>query len=249
MQFLNCIMMKKQINFLLLFSILTFALNAQTFEGLIKMKSDSPYGINADFTVKGTNVLLENPSKNGTVQLIFDKTTGDMITISSENGKKMAIKTNLENNPYLQRQTAKTTNTFQNFKIEKTEETKVIDGYNCIKYEGKSKDSEGYAWITTDLGINWADLTPMKTGAGRNPYKIGFGKEGMVLEMHMKESKIKKEWTMTAEVTKQTVSDTQFQVPAGIQIVDMTDMRQLMMEAQKDPQKMKELKEMMQKNR
>jgi hypothetical protein len=242
-------MMKKQINFLLLFTLISCVLTGQTFEGTIKMTSDSPYGINADFTIKDNNILLENPSKDGTVQMIFDTTTGDIITISSENGKKMAIKTNTENNPYLKAQTAKSTNASQKFTIEKTDETKVIDGYNCTKFTGKDGTSEGYAWVTTELGIDWEDLTPMKSGAGRNPYRTGFGKEGMFLEMYMKEPKIKQEWTMKAKVKKVAINDEKFQVPAGVQVMDMTDMRQLMMEAQRDPEKMKELKEMMQKNK
>ena len=242
-------MMKKQINFLLLFSLISMALSAQTYEGILKMKSDSPYGINTDFTVKGTNVLFEKASKDGTVQVIFDKITRDITTISSENGKKMAIKTNVENNSSLNGQNAKISTGYEGFVVVKTEETKVINGYNCTKYTGKNSSSEGYAWVTTELGITWADLTSMKTGAGRNPYKIGFGREGMVLVMHIKESKIQKEWTMTTEVIQQPVSDAKFQVPVGVQVVDMTDMRQLMMEAQRDPAKMKELKERMQKNR
>lgn len=226
---------------------LSIALSAQSFEGMIKMTSDSPYGINADFTVKGDKILLENNSKAGKVQLIFDKTSGDITTITNENGRTMAVKTNLENTPYLKGKSAKITDSYSDYTIEKTTETKTIDGYQCTKYIGKGKDAESIMWITEEIDFNWSDLSLMKGSAGRNPYKIDAGTSGMMMEMHTKDKKLKKEWTMTADVTEMTVSDAKFAVPAGVQVMDMTDMRQLMMEAQKNPEKMKELKEMMQK--
>jgi len=239
-------MMKKQINILFLFTILSISLQAQSFEGMIKMTSDSPYGINADFTIKGDKILLENDSKAGKIQLIFDKTSGDITTITNENGRTMAIKTNLENNPYLKGKGGKITDSYSDYTIEKTTETKTIDGYKCTKYIGKNKDSESIMWLTNELDFNWADLSPMKNSAGRNPYKIDAGTDGMMMEMHTKEKNGKIEWTMTADVTEMAVSEAKFQVPVGVQVMDMTDMRQLMMEAQKNPEKMKELKEVMQ---
>lgn len=240
-------MMKKQINILFLLTILSITLSAQSFEGMIKMTSDSPYGINADFTIKGDKILLENDSKAGKVQLIFEKTTGDITTITNENGRTMAIKTNMENNPYVKGNAGKITDSYSDYKVEKTTETKTIDGYNCTKFIGKGKTSESIMWITNEINFNWADLSPMKNSAGRNPYKIDAGTDGMIMEMQTKEKNGKIEWTMTADVTEMVVNDAKFAVPTGVQVMDMTDMRQLMMEAQKNPEKMKELKEMMQK--
>ena len=240
--------MKKQLNLLFLVLILTTGLYAQSFEGLIKIKSDSPYGINADFTVKGSLVMIENGSKHGQVKMIFDKSTGDMTTISDENGKTMAVRMNNDQNPYLNNQNAKSTTGYEDFSIEKTTDTKVINGYNCTRYIGKNRATEAQAWITDELDITWADLVQFKKGAGRNPYQMGFGQDGMIMEMQVKETKINKEWTMTTEVTEQPVADSQFEVPNGVELMDLSDMRQLMMEAQKDPEKLKQLKEIMQKN-
>lgn len=251
---IKTILSMKNVTTLILASFLfTLSLNAQTdFEGIINMKSTAEQGFKGTFTLKGNLVLMESKTEDGQVKILFDEETGDMTTISERNGEKMAVKMNMNNNPYLaqmsQKETYRKDVRSKSAEVIVTDETKMIRGHECVKVIGKDAESEGIAWVAQGLDLNMTDLIPQakKYLRGHKTMYDFTGVEGFIMEMYMKDLKTGKEVTLENEVIEKAIPDSFFtNLTDGAEVMDMTDMRQMMLDAQQNPEKMRKMKEMM----
>lgn len=226
---------------------------SQDFEGVITMTSSAAEGLNATFSVKGDEVLMEAKAKEGDVKMLSNGSTGIFYIMVDKEGEKLAMKNDL-NSPMMkmalsQIESTSETSVKDKFNIQITNETKMIDGYKCVKVTGSNDEGEGYAWVAKALTLNFEDLFPqLKMVRTKSPYKNmqdALGVEGFVMELYSKEKATGKEFTMNAKVDKKSISNDVFKVIEEYEVWDMTDMMKLMQEAQKDPQKMQKLQEMM----
>lgn len=223
---------------------------AQQFEGIITMTVKGEQELSMDFTVKDDLVLMEVDDEGQKVKVISEKETGDMTTLLEKDGKKMAIKMGRE----MMNQGMNSMDFGEvddNAKVNITGETKMINGYKCTKITGKNDRAEAIAWVTKDLNFSLFDLVPMakdaaaKTGAANMQEKMM--EEGFVMEYWEKELSSGDETTMSTTVKEQTIDPKVFQYSKEeYTFFDMTDLMQMMQDAQNDPEKMKQLQELMQ---
>ena len=232
-----------------LFSMTTFA---QNFEGIITLKNSASTGINATFTLNGTTVLMEAQAEEGVVRMLSNTETGIFYMMTNKDGQKMAIKNDM-NSPMMRQAMTRITSTPKanknDVQVEVTQEKKTISGYECVKVIGNSEEAEGHAWITEAININFDDLMPMaKMYAGQSMNKKmedAFGTSGFIMELYSKDKKTGETFTMQAEVIAKEVALSESEALVGYTVLDMTDMMKMMQEAQKDPEKLKQIREAM----
>ena len=231
------------------------SLFAQTnFEGVVHTTSTSDQVFKGTFTLKKNLAVMESNTDNGLIQILFDSETGDMTSITNKDGEKMAVKMNLNNNPYLAQMAEKdiyrTHVRDKSAKVVITDETKMINGYKCVKVIGEDEESKGYAWVAKDLDLDMTDLIPQaKKFMGNQKSMHSFtGVEGFIMELHMTDLRTGEEYTLINEVIEKSIPDSFFtNLTEGAEVFDMTDMRQMMLDAQQNPEKMKKMREIMSK--
>ncbi|RMG88581.1 MAG: DUF4412 domain-containing protein [Bacteroidetes bacterium] len=244
--------MKQAFSFFVALFVWT-ALSAQSnFEGIIQTKNSAAPDLNMTFTVKKNLTLVEIKSGTSKSVLLMDNASGDMTTVAEDNGEKVAVKMNLNDNPYLNQMTADHRGgNARKAEVTVTGETRNIRGYHCVKVIGKDQNTEGEAWITKDLDFSMADLFPQVGkyfGNDQAILQMNDEIKGFVVEMTVKELDTGETWKVENEIVPQKVPDSVFTgLTEGAEIFDMTDMRQLMIDAQQNPEKMMRMKEVLMK--
>jgi GLPGLI family protein len=193
-------------------SILCLGVFAQNFEGKISAKMEA---IEVPDDMKGMEGMMKQEmtiyskkEKNrtelknmmSTTVIISDTVKKETIILVDMMGQKTAMKQTIESGA--------STSAF-GFEVEggtfqTTSETKIIAGYKCFKgiYTFPSEtESSVIIWYTNDI---------------TNP-DFGSDVPGMIMEYTMKMEGITMQFTVTA-VTKQTVPDSLFEIPAGYNI-------------------------------
>lgn len=145
-----------------IFSIFFVALFAWS----VQAQSPNSFIGNIDFSIKGADnvdmsvstkewqTAMNVKAKNGeNVVMIFDHKK-DNVTILTNDGPngKYAIVTSMKNIPMAQIEEKVDKN--NDVKIEKTNETKVILGYECQKYIITSEDGVAETWLTDKITFN-----------------------------------------------------------------------------------------------
>lgn len=245
-------------NFTTLFAFIigiffSYSLFAQTnFEGVVHTTSTSDQVFKGTFTLKKNLAVMESNTDNGLIQILFNSETGDMTSITNKDGEKMAVKMNMNNNPYLAQMKKgdiyRMHERDEDAEVTVTNETKTIRGYECVKVIGKDNNSEGVAWVAQSLKLDMTDLIPQaKKYLGSNKTMQDFtGVEGFIMEMEMKDLKTGKVTKLENEVIEKSIPDSYFTgLTEGAEVFDMTDMRQMMIDAQNNPEKMQKMREMM----
>jgi hypothetical protein len=143
----------------------------KSFEGLVKYK----------MTDDNENIsFMKYYSKPGKVRVEIDsrKNDNEAVLIINSKKKEMTILASLEKTaisfPIDKMENDKDdVKEKHKYNITRTGETKIIHGYNSIKYIGKSKDEEIEVWVTEDLDpflgfgktshekFGWQDITGM----------------------------------------------------------------------------------------
>jgi hypothetical protein len=134
--------MKKTAAFLLGVTLSTAAFASGPFQGTIKFtKTIGPVTANYIYYVKGDKVRVEELSENGEVQgiMIVDTKANTVKALSPE--RKMYI--DVPN-----KRPARETEVY----VQKTNNTKMINGYNCteVKVSGKTDGREVTFWVADD---------------------------------------------------------------------------------------------------
>lgn len=154
-----------------------------------KMSKDSPMKIHYYFDEYKIAFIPEAEDQQSPT-LIYDLREKTITTLVDDNGEKSGMKMKM---PKIKVKDKDGSGDLYG-KIEKTDETKAIDGYQCRKYLIENEDTKGYAWVTEDMDINYGKLfsfISMDKGKNSNsltPMDI----QGIPLESHT-ESKKKNE--------------------------------------------------------
>jgi hypothetical protein len=232
--------------------VATTMLAQDKFEGIIRMTNDQAQGIEGSFYVKGNLVLIDADTGDEPVKMLSDRTTGNMTIFMERNGKKVALKMGPEMYQQMgQMVPGNVKEQMDKVKLTFTGKTKKIDGYTCEQVVAVDGENKSEAWITKELGITLFDIFPMMNELAAqqkgDDAMIKLFREGMVMEATTTKGKSGKTESMTMRIEEKNLSDDLFSfAEEGYKTYDMTNMMQLMMEAQNDPEKMKELQELMQ---
>jgi hypothetical protein len=221
---------------------------AQDFEGKISIINNFPQTSNTHFTIKNEMAMLETETSRGYVKMINNTSNGDKITltIDNETGDTIAVVKNSNDLQYrnLNNKYDKKRQRINNVMVKITRETKKINGYKCYKVVAKDSKFEGEAWITKKFEIEPYDLFPTLKSQQRAMPRVAKAlqnsMEGFVMEMVIKNLKTKEVNTRSVLVQKQKLDDKEFQINMEtIAVYDEENVRELMKEAQGDPNKMK----------
>lgn len=116
-------------------------------------------------------------------------------------------------------------------KIDKTSETKDIEGFKCRKYIVSSKDGVYEFWITKEIKGSLAGLMSSMSGGdkGKNPFGYQMKKmKGFVLEAKLKNTGSTEEITMKFTNVKQGQPDAKLFSTDGYKVQDMSQMMEEM---------------------
>lgn len=119
----------------------------------------------------------------------------------------------------------------EDVKIDKTGETKEIEGFKCRKYVVTSKDGVYEFWITKDIKGSLAGLMADMSGGDKksNPFGVQMKKmKGFILEGKLKITGEPEEITMKFSNIKQGQPDAKLFSTEGYQIQDMSQMMEEM---------------------
>lgn len=240
--------LKKYFSFSLFFFLGLSIVVAQDFEGKISIVNNFPYTFNTHFTIKKEMAMLETETPRGYVKMINNTSNGDKITLTVDNktGDTIAIVKNSNDMQYrnLNKKYDKKRQRINNVIVKITRETKKINGYKCYKVVAKDNKFEGEAWITKKFEIEPYNLFPTLKSQQRTMPRVAKAlhnsMEGFVMEMSIKNVKIKEENTYSVLVQKQKIDNKEFHINMEtIAVYNEETVRELMKEAQGDPTKMK----------
>ncbi len=239
---------KKYFSFSLIFLLGLSFVVAQDFEGKISIINNFPQTSNTHFTIKNEMAMLETETSRGYVKMINNTSNGDKITLTVDNetGDTIAVVKNSNDMQYrnLNNKYDKKRQRINNVMVKITRETKKINGYKCYKVVAKDSKFEGEAWITKKFEIEPYDIFPTLKSQQRAMPRVAKAlqnsMEGFVMEMSIKNVKTKEVNTRSVLVQKQKLDDKEFQINMEtIAVYDEEKVRELMKEAQGDPNKMK----------
>jgi hypothetical protein len=226
-------------------------INAQTFEGVLNIKSSykenakdtTPSVNNYKLMVKGTKAMIDH---KGFGKMILNTSANEMHVIVGEGSQPAIWKVNLSTinqlGGLLMLMKAATGQDVMTItpqtKLTATSATPTIGGFKCTKYTTSDAAHSGSVWIANDFpgdlsGI-WAALNVMPA------LKSAGISKGMIMKADSKSTKTGESNTMTIIPKKQAVEDKIFELPLGGQIMDITPLLTQMMQSQKpeDVQKM-----------
>ena len=140
--------------------------------------------------------------------VIFNNASNETLSLTDVpmQNKKIAVKMNKEQSEKMREFQAGE----QDFDVTPTTESKKIAGYNCTKYVLKDKTSgtESEVWATTDIQIPTNSLTSAIKGVKGVPVEFNQDARGIKSKMTLK------------NISEDTVSDIDFQVPTGYEVMD-----------------------------
>jgi len=219
---------------------------AQNFEGTIEIKNTIPKTLNAVFTIKNEQAMMEAINDSGKVKMISNSKTGKKITITENEGEEIIVIKNSNDMQYrnLNKRYEKRNSRTKNPTVKVTRETKKINGYKCYKVVGSDQRHEGVAWITNDFDIDPLSLFPITKLEKRALPKIAKdlknSMKGFVMEMTIKNKKTKKEGKLTVVIHNKKITPTTFEIDMeGKEVYNEEGVRELMKSAKGDPKKMK----------
>jgi hypothetical protein len=233
----------------------TASANAQSFEGVLNIKSsykenakDTTPSVN-DFKmlVKGTKAMIDH---KGFGKMVLNSAANELHVIVGQGTQPAIWKVNLTTinqlGGLLMLMKAATGQDVMTItpqtKLTATASTSTISGYKCTKHTTSDAAHSGSVWIANDFpgdlsGI-WSALnvTPALKSAGIT--------KGMILKATSKSSKTGENTTMTIMPKQQVIEDKNFELPSGGQIMDITPLLTQMMQNQKPEEVQKMLMQM-----
>ena len=174
-------------------------------------------GSTATIYIKGTKSRSDMNMGPQTTTSIYDSKTNTSTMLMEVMGSKYKIKT----------EPSKKDEKRPEVKVNVTSETKTIDGYVCKKAEVTVTDSKGSAhatniWFTEEIS-NHMNVGDDRSAQFRNI-------KGMPLEYEVQaQNGMSMKMTATS-VSKETVSDSKFEIPSGYKETTIEDMQKEMMQ-------------------
>ena len=165
----------------------------------------------AKFIIKDKKSLMDMSMGMGSTKIIFNGEDNTGVMLMDMMGQKFAITMSSED---LEKEIEETPDA----DVEITGKTKEIAGYDCqeaivkFKEDGSSEEVELVVYFTDELGSSVHNMS--------NPLFMGI--DGVMLEYTVKEDHMDMKFSAIS-VDKKRVSDSEFEVPEGFQIMDQSD--------------------------
>jgi Domain of unknown function (DUF4412) len=210
-----------------LLAMFPFQIFGQGISFVIHMESKNMGGpAKIEFAIMGQhtsmNLLMDGRDEN--IRIIFDYGTMQQTTLINSNEQKIAMVAPIKDIP------TDDNNDISKQKITKTDEKRVINGYNCTKYIVKGDDGVSDVWTTTEVKYTFEDV--FKSIQNFNGQK---GKDnefiesqadigGFPIEIYAKNKKGSESMKMTiSEIKQGEVDESLFSID-GYQVVDAASM-------------------------
>lgn len=196
------------------------------------------------FQVKGNKLALST-GKAGE-KAILNVATGDIHMLQKQGNSFSAIKLNVDVINQIGGLASFTGNSYgyandeSNATFKPTGQTKTIDGYTCKQYKVTDGADKGEVWMASDFPYDFTALIKLfniEKSWGDNPTKNVMPLEGITTDAATGVTS-----TFKIAVEKKDVDDTLFEIPANVQVVDMTMMLQNMLQ-NSDPESVKKMME------
>lgn len=177
-----------------------------------------------NFFVKGDKTLVKAKRKGSPyqMQILIDQKQSDFYVMMDKNDRKMAMKQDLGTiRKRAQKEDA------GELKINKTNRTKTIKGYECRLYKVEQKDYKGDAWVSNELDLDMRSLLNMlnqKPGKGRGNNKMfpsQYPENGVAMKSEMDEKSGEGELKMYMEsVEEKSIPKSRFDI-SDYQIMEL----------------------------
>ncbi len=205
------------ISFMFLFQGLSYS--QSSFEGKVTMKVQSEGNSNTmNYLIKGNKMRMEFSGMGHTGVMIMDVANKKADMLMPE--QKMYMEINMNDFKDLAKDQAKDVD------FKKTDETKTINGYDCVKWVYKSKDAHGDMWMTKDLGSFMMFNSPM--GHSEQPeWMKTIQNEGyfpMLVTIYDNDNKTTSQMEVTS-VEKKSLDASLFTVPSDYKLFQMPNMQ------------------------
>jgi hypothetical protein len=211
---------------------------SQSFEGSITIisngREDKPYEVNI---LGNKSIVTVEADSNESVTMIRDHASEESTILKSKGDMKYGFSKNksfdadhLQNEKYILP---------KNINYEITRETRIIDGYNCVRILIESPLAAAEAWITKEIPLHLSLYYPQLLGSDVNPDLVPLrqiaDREGFIMfyndthtaSAHNSEIKVSVE-------AKELTSDL-FHVTSQYLVLDEEGMKRLYMQSQTDP--------------
>lgn len=234
--------------FLCVFLFATLSMSA--FEGKLSMqmniaeKGKSKTAQRIDFYLKDVRGLVEINDEKGNQQgsMIWNTEKDEIITLFSQNGQKMALKSTITLWKTLATTMSGTfseiavANADDEFTWVKTNETRTIDGVRARKYNGENSEYTMEAWVAENQEMPSNALAPFMQMFPALESMHGFG-SGLIKESTVKAKDGSSVVNLTNKLQNTSVDDARFTVPSGYAVMDISRMLQQMQELDEETSK------------
>ena len=228
--------------FLIISVCLSVMAVGQSFQGKVVMTHTLKPNASQTFHINGDQaaIMLKGPGIYPGMKNIVNSSNGDYYTIAPVNGKIRVSKINLSDPVFSSAYVASQ----PEVKVIKTEETKNIDGYSCVKYIAETKEGMNELWVTQDLKeIDLAAfMTPkdlVREGKFFNLKEV----DGFVMEIHGIAPRTNQAYVIKNQVEKVNIDISTFDIPSGDNVIDVNKLNKKIKAAQGNPQELKQLKQ------
>lgn len=225
---------------------------AQGFEGIITMtKYEADSQRVTTFTVKGDFVQVLMRTGNGPVRVINDNGKGVSTSLFTKNGKKYAYisrRADQKDRPLDDRQKMILELAKEQVAMQVTQETRKVGDYTCTKIDGQDHKEYVEAWVTKSIDLSLFDLFPQDQSPESESVDLQrmIWEKGFVMEYWIKNKESGEVSKITFDPKRQTVSDDLFTyVSEDYYVFDQHTLNSLYQQAAKDPEKMQELRELL----
>lgn len=209
------------ITLLFVFIFQSFSFSQENFEGKINLKMTSNgESHEMSYLVKNNKMRMEVNEAGHSAVILFDPVSKKMTMLMPQQNMYMEMPINKEIANEMNKDN-------EDVKFTKTGETRTINGYKCEKWIYKSKDEQGEAWMTKDLGkLKMFSGYSMQDKSNQPEWMKEIESEGAFpMLVNIKDNSGNDQGKMeVTSVNKESLDASLFKVPAGYHKFEMPGM-------------------------
>ncbi|MEO0626464.1 MAG: DUF4412 domain-containing protein [Bacteroidota bacterium] len=142
-----------------------------------------------EFSVDTEAWGMRSTDRNAITRMILNTQTGKVTIVSTEDGETQAMRMRMPNMTTNEEFEETIEENMENITIERTGETRVIDGYTCEKviYTNTEEEQVTEAWVTDDVELGVAEMFGPFAGMsqGRSPGSSAMAQDFMGFPIEM----------------------------------------------------------------
>lgn len=218
---------------------------SQNFEGNLTLQSSIAQHL-ATVQIKGSEVLLKegtrtaNPSQKITIH--FGENQFDLSTATSAHLK--VLRFNIAENPKgeLMNPLAPLPDPVPNYgkvSFQKTQEKKVLEGWNCQKYIGETEKSLVEVWVTQEVNIPANQVSVIALLAGISDRELPAEIPGTPIQFSSKSKENGSTFSLSMNPVASKIDSGLFAREKNAKVINLSEMRKRIQEADNDPEKLK----------